>query len=67
MTLLQAMQVIQELRTTETDLKKKKSRLTKRRDDYLTTIVPGMNTESRPPEKFTDSRSSRKTIFIVLK
>ncbi len=46
MFLLQAVQVIQELRTTETDLKKKKSRLTKRRDDYLTTIVPaGMNTE----------------------
>ncbi|XP_044023006.1 LOW QUALITY PROTEIN: MAX dimerization protein MGA a [Siniperca chuatsi] len=39
-TLQKAVQVIQELRTTETDLEKKKRRLMKMRDDYLTTITP---------------------------
>ena len=38
--------MIEELRTTETDLKKKKRRLMKRRDVYLSTLAPrtGVNT-----------------------
>lgn len=32
--------MIQELRATETDLKKNKRRLMKRRDEYLSTIAP---------------------------
>ncbi|XP_045918360.1 MAX dimerization protein MGA a isoform X2 [Micropterus dolomieu] len=39
-TLTKAVQVIQQLRKTETDLEKKKRRLMKRRDDFLTTIAP---------------------------
>ncbi|XP_039992476.1 MAX dimerization protein MGA a isoform X3 [Xiphias gladius] len=39
-TLKKAVQMIQELRATETDLKKNKRRLMKRRDEYLSTIAP---------------------------
>ncbi|XP_022621822.1 MAX gene-associated protein [Seriola dumerili] len=39
-TLNKAVQLIQELRTTESDLQKKKRRLMKRREEYLSTLVP---------------------------
>ncbi|XP_071354656.1 MAX dimerization protein MGA a isoform X2 [Trachinotus anak] len=39
-TLNQAVKIIQDLRTSETDLKRKKRRLMKRRDEYLSTLAP---------------------------
>ncbi|XP_056248740.1 MAX dimerization protein MGA a isoform X5 [Seriola aureovittata] len=39
-TLNKAVQLIQELKTTESDLQKKKRRLMKRREEYLSTLVP---------------------------
>ncbi|KAM6917356.1 MAX dimerization protein MGA a [Lycodopsis pacificus] len=49
-TLKKAVQVIHQLKTTDSDLEKKKRRLKKRRDEFLTFIAPSSERSAEPSE-----------------